>query len=170
MSRALSARGRGTAAPGAARMQANNLPPGLHMVHGMCGFVSKILGPYFTAHRLTSKGHPHELPEKLDKPFHVSKLGGRIFKIAPEDLEHPGYGRDTSGACGPNGHLAHTLNTIAAYNNGEERLAVLHVDGDGHCLVIFFFFFFFFFGWGWGEREEEKKKKKGEGGREKKRE
>ena len=33
-------------------------------------------------------------------------------------------------------YLKVALEDISRYNNNESRLAVLHADGDGHCLVL----------------------------------
>ena len=58
------------------------------------------------------------------------------FAIRPEQLSLPGYGRDTLCL----NHLGSLLQAINEDNGcdtskGEEVVAALHADGDGHCLV-----------------------------------
>jgi hypothetical protein len=43
-----------------------------------------------------------------------------------------GFGRDRTGSAE---YLEPTLRLISVFNAEQNPLTVLHVDGDGHCLV-----------------------------------
>lgn len=102
---------------------------------GWDGFSCKLLGPVMTYYGKGKDGRPFKLSERgLDPPFFdASKTSARAFRIAEADLEVVGYGQDRTGATE---YLADTLAAIAACNDHPDQgLAVLHVEGDGHCLV-----------------------------------
>ncbi|CAG2056365.1 unnamed protein product, partial [Timema podura] len=64
--------------------------------------------------------------------FDCSVLGDRGFRIDPQHIDVPGYGRDVSGSAN---YLAGTLLLIKTTNGNRETLIPIHADGDGHCLV-----------------------------------
>lgn len=93
----------------------------------------RLLAPLYSKYRMNKAVDAQtQLPVPMDQPVPFPKFGDRLFAIAPADLAHAGFGYDRSGA---REYLAPLLQAVAQCNGGEERLAPLHAEGDGHCLV-----------------------------------
>ncbi len=102
-------------------------------VKGVSNLQCKLLSPLLTSHGMGKNDQPCTLEELgVGKVFDCSKLSNRSFAIEETHLGVLGYGLDRSGS---QLYLQDTLQQLRTVNDEENRLAPLHADGDGHCLV-----------------------------------
>lgn len=104
----------------------------LTVVDGYSDFHCKLIAPYVTEYGIDATGVYKRSLKGSDPYFDFAKVAKFSFCIEEENLGEIGYGRDQTGAAG---YLSSTLEAFRRSNAGKDCLAVLHADGDGHCLV-----------------------------------
>ena len=103
-------------------------------VKGYSNYHCRLISPLLTYYGMDNKTSEVKLLKEMGQGdvFDCSHVGDRAFGIEEEYLDTLGYGRDRSGSIK---YLGEITEGIKIVNDDEERLAPLHVDGDGHCLV-----------------------------------
>lgn len=103
-------------------------------VRGLSNYHCKLVSPLLTYYGMDKRTGKARLLSELGTSavFDCGVLCDRAFRIDPDMVDVAGYGRDVSGSAT---YLRGTLALVRAYNDGEDRLLPVHVDGDGHCLV-----------------------------------
>ena len=101
-------------------------------VNGLSNYTSKLVSPLLTKYGLDKSTQQVKLLSEMGQTevFDCSHLADRAFLIGEENLLIKGYGRDSSVS-----YLQDTLTEVEKMNNNEERLVLIYVDGDGHCLL-----------------------------------
>ncbi|CAH1389098.1 unnamed protein product [Nezara viridula] len=107
--------------------------PDLVKVMGLSHYHEKLISPLLSTYGMDKHTGKAVLLRLLTGRANLdcSVFSDRSFMIEPHQVDICGFGKDRSA----NEYLAETLSTLLPFNNNQNNLVALHVDGDGHCLV-----------------------------------